>query len=315
MAPNPTRTPPCDDPVDAAESSGRLASYRGHVPPPTSSESHLQSRRFGLDKISFIVPITWFDGDPELWDEHRFRTKGRPGWGWRLTTEVKVGGATVHLTVSRSEGGYSARVEFNPSRVIDPNGISLCPVELLTDVILQVLDACRRHIEVASDAVDRARVTRLDAALDFPEVTSPAAWLLALTGVRVTYATVREVLYNRRGDAETYHVGSPKPGRVVLYDKHVTDPDIAPSGYLRWEVQARRGWLNQYAGITTVADITAESVERLTLNRWEWMHGRPRRPVAPTTHRRPLVDLALDFATGTEVTRRPDEEAGAHHAA
>ena len=128
----------------------------------------------------------------------------------------------------------------------------------------------RAGIVPAIDSLEDVRVKRVDVARDLRGVTVPSVMLRALLGVRRTYAR-NSVLWSdpRRNGAETLAVGS-GAGLVRLYDQHAAYREKgAPEGSLRFEVQARKGWLNA-AGIHTAADLTARRLDDLARHRWEW---------------------------------------------
>jgi hypothetical protein len=64
-------------------------------------------------------------------------------------------------------------------------------------------------------------------------------------------------------------VGS-KVGCVRLYDKAAESRGKAASGTLRWEAEARVGWLRNYGEICKASDVTREKIGNLAMNRWEW---------------------------------------------
>lgn len=258
---------------------------------------------FGIDRVSFTIEPDRVHNDPSLWNESKRRSRSSQKWARNRNTTVKVGGAKVHLSIYRIGGIDQVRFDFNPSRVFDPDGVGLCPAEHLPAIVQFVVAACSRYVEISPERLAYARLTRLDVAVDFPAVLSPVAWILGLTRPTVTYARTRTVYISRSGQAESYYVGSKSAGQVIVYDKHQADPDLAPEGYLRFEVQARTPWLKK-ANITTLAEITPTSIHCLARDRFEWMMGRgPLAPLPPSTGPLPLVDLALDFATGTEILK------------
>lgn len=133
------------------------------------------------------------------------------------------------------------------------------------------------------------------------------------------YATVRPTYRGRSGKAETYLVGTKKSGHVKLYDQHERYPMKAPPGSLRYEVELRDGWLDRYAHISTLAEITPNACEAVMRERWDWagigtpLIGLDRLSAphsledaiaglaVPAPHDTGLPTMRLDLDTGTEV--------------
>ena len=237
----------------------------------TSSGGYLA----GIDRISVSFDVadatrfearTWSATVGDGPDAVGRRSSGR--------TVAEVGrheGASVFLGLAEVAGRLIAKVEANPSRWADPGGCSLLPVDQVENVPhALLLMAERAGIVPGIDSLEEVRVKRVDVARDLRGVTVPSVMLRALLGVRRTYAR-NSVLWSdpRKNGAETLSVGS-GAGLVRLYDQHAAYPGKgAEPGSLRFEVQARKGWLDS-AGIRTAEDLTARRLDDLARNRWEW---------------------------------------------
>jgi hypothetical protein len=115
-----------------------------------------------------------------------------------------------------------------------------------------------------------ARLKPADVARDFRGVTASALYVEGLGPIKRPYAR-RSLTYNdpRKANAQTLFVGSNASG-VRLHDQHAAYADKgAPEGSLRFEIEARTGWLEKI-GARTVAGLDAISCARLAADRWEW---------------------------------------------
>lgn len=163
-----------------------------------------------------------------------------------------------------------AKVEFNPSRVVDPDGHGLAAVRELPGAVEAALRAAGSLVEAGSE-VGEMRVKRLDVARDFEGVERPDFYVRGLGPVARPWARLNLVHFDpqRRG-AQTLMVGSRTSGVVRLYDKAAETDGVVAEGTLRWEAEARGGWCKQYGEIGVLADVSEESVGQLARDRWEW---------------------------------------------
>ena len=105
-----------------------------------------------------------FERQQESWSSVAVRNPGGDlevrTWG----TSQRVGGATVFVGVSEvagAPGGAWGKVEFNPSRVLDPDGWGLVRPDELSHALAEVVPIARQHLrpaaEVAAWGVRRIR--------------------------------------------------------------------------------------------------------------------------------------------------------------
>ncbi|MDQ3956681.1 MAG: hypothetical protein M3285_14180 [Actinomycetota bacterium] len=224
-----------------------------------------------MDRLSLSFPVRKWEGDRSAWSTISVRQPGSPMAAETRSGFVDVAGKVrAFVGVSEVNGGETwAKVEFNPSRVEDPDGVSLAPVEALAKVVPLVLRKASELVDV-DQAVTDARVKRLDVARDFTDVERSDFYLRGLGPVRRPWARRNLVHFDpSRNGAQTLMVGS-GAGSVRLYDKHAESQGKAAPGTLRWEVEARGGWAKNYGGIRALEDLTRSNVEALAQNRWEW---------------------------------------------
>jgi len=176
----------------------------------------------------------------------------------------------MELEMPNGDRPWWAKVEGNPSRVGDPEGHGLCPVEELRSRLAPVLELVTSEYVTPDCAPNDMRVKRLDVARDFGGVRDVPALLVGLARVHRPWSR-KNNLYNdgTRHGAQTLMVGS-GAGIVRLYDKHAETCGVVGEGVLRWETEARGGWLGQYGSIERFGDINSETVDTLAINRWEW---------------------------------------------
>jgi hypothetical protein len=234
---------------------------------PTPSRLY-QPDDYGIDKLRLAFPIR----DP------LFKSSK-----WVLNTHDGPSGAVAHsghlevsrrshdfqINVYRSYGSWMCSFEFNPARIVDPDGYGLCHPEDLADVIDEVTETVRSHVAPILPN-DCFTVRRLDIARNFQGVDQPARYLLGLRPVARPYAT-RESLWFDKGVPATLWAGLKSGDTVKLYDKHLQAPQLTPSGTVRVEVQALQGWCKRYGGIERVEDLTPENIDILFDNRTDWM--------------------------------------------
>jgi hypothetical protein len=231
----------------------------------------------GLDKLSLSFRVEKYDARPDQWDEVRRRhvldDKGRSGYVTSMKKSERVGGSSVFVSLTEipeaRAGAWWGKVELNPSRVVDAEGVGLAHVEDLPEVLAVAEIAACIGMEPAEPVADW-RVKRVDLARDFEAVDDPGRLIRGLAPVHRPYARLNLIHADpHRNRAETLMVGS-GAGVVRLYNKHVQSGGQAAEGTVRWESECKKGWLNERGSVKRVSDLDAESTERLALDRWEW---------------------------------------------
>ena len=223
----------------------------------------------GIDRLSLTFPVRDFSGNLADWASRSSRLRDLD----EITTfsgSVPCSDSSVFVGVLHDPSRPSpvAKVEFNPSRLVDPSGWGLATLD-------QALEVAREAVEAAHELVrpevgiDEFKVTRLDVARDFDYGKKPEAFLHALAGIDRTYATRNAVYYDgAREGAQTFIAGN-KSGSVRVYDKHAEKAQ-APAGTLRAEFELRKAWLRRYANVLCFSDLSADSIYGVSSNRWEW---------------------------------------------
>ncbi len=248
---------------------GQVCPSNREANPPKTGER--QVRGVGIDKLSASFPLRSWDRDPSVWRSITVRQPGTvaaaerreasvPGSGW----EVFVG---VQEVPEHPAFRWWGKVEFNPSRVLDPEGWSLCPVEAMSTAVARASMVASTVVEPAS-SVQEWRPKRVDVARDFSEVSSAPHLVRSLAAHPRAWAR-RNFVHSdaHRNGAQTLTVGS-GAGLARLYD--LASAHGAPDGSLRAEFECRSRWLASYGGISTVGHITPERVDALVRDRWSW---------------------------------------------
>jgi hypothetical protein len=230
------------------------------------------SELVGCDKLSISFPVDNFDSDLTSWSTRMVVASGSVNQSETRSAKVSlVPGQWAHVGLRYIPGNnrWFAKVEFNPARVIDPDGVTLCPLGDVYDLTADVVGEVVREglVEPAVGSLGEMRVKRVDLARDFV-VDRPGWFVDALRTVPRPWVR-RTSVYSGANGAQTLMAGS-NAGSCRLYDKHEQTGGVAPPGTLRWEVEAK-AWAERFGGVETMADMQdLDRVADLAWNRWEW---------------------------------------------
>lgn len=230
------------------------------------------SQVIGIDRLSISFPTDRVAGAGSgAWDREEVTYRnGEPRR--RMSVSERLDGASFFVGVKEVPESPVSRwwgkVECNPSRVVDPDGVGLATLAELPEVLSMMGRAATRTSEPQASGKE-VLVRRLDLARDFVDVEDAGRLIRGLAPVHRPFAR-RNLLHAdpKRNRAETLMVGS-GAGVVRLYNKSVESRGRAPEGTVRWEAELRRGWLERQ-DIKSVADLTSASVDAAARERWEW---------------------------------------------
>lgn len=235
-------------------------------------KSLLSKDRSGIDRMSVSFGVDHYEGDLASWGEVRDTYRDGELWQTALSGSVPVpGGASVYVGVlARSDGFVRGKAEWNPSRMDDPDGFGLVSLDDALGSAGRVLEAARELVSIPTGS-EELRLTRLDVAKDFHSAAVPSGSIIAgLAPIHRPYARRNLVHADpSRNGAQTLMVGS-GAGVARLYDKAAETKGRAPSGSLRCEFECRKGWLERFGGLRTVADLEMDGVGAIAENRFEW---------------------------------------------
>jgi len=224
-----------------------------------------------VDRLSLSFPVADFERDEKSWGsvttKYPCSDQQVRNWG----SSQRVQGAPVFVGVSEVQATHRewGKVEFNPSRFVDPEGWRLARAGDVREVLAEVVPLVREHMTPVTD-VDAWKVRRVDVARDFEGISEPGNKVRALAPLPRPWAR-RNLVHSdpARHGAQTLMVGS-GAGVVRLYDKHAETAGRAPEGVLRWEAECRHEWADKYGGLRALADISEQSVSKLAEDRWAW---------------------------------------------
>lgn len=243
-------------------------------PGQRGSEKGVPTGWLGLDRLSISFPIRAFNDSPGAWSTLSISFPGTPEENETRGTKLKLaGGGEAFVGVREVPGARVplwGKVECNPSRILDPDGFSLAPLDSIEEVASRVVAAAAHELLDPSCGLADMRPRRIDVAKDFTGVTRPASLLAGLATVHRPWSR-KNALFNdgTRNGAQTLLVGSKSSG-VRLYDKASETDGGVPEGTLRWEVEGRKGWLDRYGGMARLSDITVRTLSEFATDRWEW---------------------------------------------
>ena len=251
-----------------------LASDLDRYGPFTANLDHV-----GIDKIAITYPLDceYSDGSADIFTKHGalIGRNTRTSLPYAKGSLQAENGATISFEILNHD--QKARLEFNPSRLLDPNGSTLCEPDLVESVTTSVIIYLANQGLFPLWAFDRSTgefihdqpqlwpadwnrstlVTRLDPARDVLS-PYPDCRVANLIAVRKKY-TPNDILYrNDYGVINTIAWGSPKRMRSQIYNKQII-VDGREENWLRFELQARTPMLKK-VGLRTLADIRNEKV-------------------------------------------------------
>jgi hypothetical protein len=247
------------------------------------------SPSIGIDKLAIEIPLAAGIGDPKMFLSSIKNTiVGR--WATKATTNHVSTGAKIEWQFLASR--WSMRLEFNPSRFVDPDGTTLVTPgqtihvikELIKEFMFESEDALPCFVITETKEIDienwrtnwmsMVRISRIDTAVDFV-VDKTSFDIENYKSVAPKYAKGINITYNKKGVAETWSgVYSSKDGFPMLYDKSAQagkkSVDSPPkAGTKRFEYRLQRTALTR-AHLHTLADLNDAKFEYALRQGWEY---------------------------------------------
>ncbi len=233
----------------------------------------------GVDRVALSFPLRSFERDPSAWSMRSESDPETPGAVLTYSGKVTVGEGEdqvaafvgVRQVPDHPSCQWWGKVEFNPSRVVEPGGYGLAPLSQLRPAVWAVAKELNALVEPEDHNTGQWSVKRLDLARDFVGIDQAPTLIRALAPIHRPYSRLNLVHADpSRLGAQTLMVGAATAGVARLYDKHAETSGVAPVGSLRWEAECRSAWLRSYGGMKRLEDVNEGTAGQLARNRWEW---------------------------------------------
>jgi hypothetical protein len=238
----------------------------------------------GIDKIRIIYPLDTeiSDGSSDLFTKNGVRTtiKGTHLAYAKGSIPTENGG-TIFFELRNN--GTKAVVEFNPARVTDLQGDTLCDVDKLEATVVWAIKGLSEAL-MPIWCFDRAtaeitnhdhhkwppvwrtmvEITRLDIARDIYCPFQPFGVSNLMHIKKTRYSG--DVIYRNNGVPQTLVWG--KALRASFYNKSLIHHKDAEGGWHRFEIQVKTAELKKRS-LRTIEDISKDKVHGLLWERWD----------------------------------------------
>jgi hypothetical protein len=238
----------------------------------------------GIDKIRIIYPLDTeiSDGSSDLFTKNGVRTtiKGTHLAYAKGSIPTENGG-TIFFELRNN--GTKAVVEFNPARVTDLQGDTLCDVDKLEATVVWAIKGLSEAL-MPIWCFDRAtaeitnhdhhkwppvwrtmvEITRLDIARDIYSPFQPFGVSNLMHIKKTRYSG--DVIYRNNGVPQTLVWG--KALRASFYNKSLIHHKDAEGGWHRFEIQVKTAELKKRS-LRTIEDISKDKVHGLLWERWD----------------------------------------------
>jgi hypothetical protein len=238
----------------------------------------------GIDKIRIIYPLDTeiSDGSSDLFTKNGVRTtiKGTHLAYAKGSIPTENGG-TIYFELRNN--GTKAVVEFNPARVIDLKGDTLCDVDKLEATVVWAIKGLsealmpiwcfdRATAEITNDDHNKwpsvwrsmVEIMRLDIARDIYCPFQPFGVSNLMHIKKSRYSG--DVIYRNNGVPQTLVWG--KALRASFYNKSLIHHKDADGGWHRFEIQVKTAELKKRS-MRTIEDISKDKVHGLLWERWD----------------------------------------------
>jgi hypothetical protein len=249
----------------------------GIFKPVQSLPSHI-----GIDKLHILIPLSSADtdGSSEDWKKKSYTSTENGQQISKLSGNVIIAPRlNIHIDVFNL--GATAEIQFNPSRVVDVQGSSLCPIEMVEASVLWVLKQLEDLItpiwavDQSTGVIGGQWPSNWYSMIDCKRVDIAIDFTIATPGFDVdTLRTAVSARHNRlsvdenRGRINSLTWGSSTWLREVLYSKERHPDHVNSSDQFRYEIQLNRKYTRVH-GWNNLLNVTAVNVLNLLDARWK----------------------------------------------
>lgn len=238
-------------------------------------------RHIGIDKLHIHIPLhsDSTDGSSRIWKKKKYSytTNGHQIQKFEGLLEVTPR-TVIHISIFNY--GTVAEIQFNPSRVIDSEGSSLCPLKSLEASVRWVLkqvediitpDWCidKQSGEILeiwpSDWYSRVKAKRIDLAAD---IATSEAFKVATVRQQVSNNHRCIGTFENRGTCNTLVWGKQPWIRETFYSKGNCPEHKQSKDIYRFEIQMHREFIKQ-KGWQNLEMVTAAQIMNFMEERWD----------------------------------------------
>lgn len=261
----------------------RTHSSEGHNQPPALTLSELKNA--GIDLIAFKYPLSSISGNEQNW--LTIHNASHQWWGGVHIPggDGELGFLFPHLIkLKLNRTARTLSVEFNPSRMNDPEGSSLTTVaetQSWSERIIRALSIVykpafsipcgnpyRDSIELTPNWQKEVTVTRLDITRDFysPFKSFNIAHLVPIKRPYIKHEDV--YLENKMHSGISWGGRKKKTYRTTVYDKGLKHHGSVGTGWFRFETQLHWKALSDLK-LNILKEVTEKRVTHALVTKWE----------------------------------------------
>jgi len=257
-----------------------ISTSRSSTNKPKKTISKLP-RHIGIDKLHIHIPLYSdnTDGSSGIWKKKKYSYTSS-GQEIQKFEGVLEPDPRIIIHISIFNYGSIAEIQFNPSRVFDSEGSSLCPLKSLEASVRWVLtklediitpDWCidRQTGEILetwpSDWYSRVKAKRIDLAAD---IATSEAFKVATVRQQVSNKHRCIGTFENRGTCNTLAWGKQPWIRETFYSKGNCPEHKQSKDVYRFEVQMHREFIKQ-KGWQNLEIVTAAHIMNFMQERWD----------------------------------------------
>ena len=257
-----------------------ISASRSSTSKPKKTISKLP-RHIGIDKLHIHIPLYSdnTDGSSGIWKKKKYSYTPNGQEIQKFEGSLKLGPrVTIHISVFNY--GNVAEIQFNPSRVLDKEGSSLCPLPSLEGSVRWVLKQLEEIItpdwcidrqtgeildEWPSDWYSKVIAKRIDLAVD---IAASRAFSVSTVRQQVSNHHREVGTYENKGICNTLVWGKAPWIRETFYSKGNCPSHTESEDVYRFEVQMHRSFISKN-GWQNLETIKASHLMNFMQERWD----------------------------------------------